>query len=106
MKKEEIIKGNKLIAEFDGRVNKMCHDNTTASPYNYHTAWDWLMPVVEKIESLGYTVTIAGVLCKVHRVLDMDNPMVSWVLGDKTRKKELVYTTVTDFIKWYNKNNQ
>ena len=40
MKKEEIIQNNKLIAEFDGRINTMCHNNTTASPYDYEKSWD------------------------------------------------------------------
>ena len=41
------MKDNKLIAEFmevDGFLS--------LSQMNYHTSWDWLMPVVEKIESL------------------------------------------------------
>jgi len=26
----------------------------------FHTSWDWLIPVVQKIESLGYVFTIQG----------------------------------------------
>lgn len=31
-----------------------------------------------------------------------DTPMFSWVLGDKTRKIDLVYITCVEFIKWHN----
>jgi len=51
------MENNKLIAEFMGYVY-------VDSPKNelppYHLSWDWLMPVVQKIESLGYVFTIQG----------------------------------------------
>ena len=47
-------KTNKLIAEFmDLRSTGL--SIYKPSEYKYHTSWDWLMPVIEKIESLGYT---------------------------------------------------
>ena len=56
---------NKLIAEFmgydtyesNGYIMVRYSDNNerTLQDTHYHTSWDWLMPVVEKIESLGYT---------------------------------------------------
>ena len=45
------VKNNVLIAEFMGM-----EDYQEMGEYvtpRYHTSWDWLMPVVEKIESLG-----------------------------------------------------
>ena len=71
----------------------------------FHISWDWLMPVVQKIESLGYTFTIAGVMAKVTKVLDIENSIVSLVLGDKSQKLRLVYETVVELIKWYNQQN-
>jgi len=57
--------GNKLIAEFMGLKN-LHADNWFTDGADigfyiddgicYHTSWDWLMPVVEKIENLGYRV--------------------------------------------------
>lgn len=49
--KKKILEGNRLIAEFDGRINELCHHNNTSSPYDYDKSWDWLMPVVGKISS-------------------------------------------------------
>jgi|TARA_R100000458_G_C8194501_1_gene187083 hypothetical protein len=60
------MESNKLIAEFMG----LSYDSKTKEYYRplynsgdwisenelqYHKDWNWLMPVVEKIESLGYT---------------------------------------------------
>ena len=48
---------NKLIAEFMG-LPIVEHDGMWYNPedtnmkFNYDTSWDWLMPVVEKIEKL------------------------------------------------------
>lgn len=59
---------------------------------NYDTSWDWLMPVVEKIESI----------C-------MDNFYCTDKMGDIFRglylvKIQDVIPAVTQFIEWYNTN--
>jgi hypothetical protein len=60
------MKDNKLIAEFMGLVVSDSDNYTSELHTNvdvdlkYHTSWDWLMPVIEKIESLGYVFTIQG----------------------------------------------
>lgn len=70
---QEIIEGNKLIAEFMGvRFSNIdgfyyygnlmytipvLHPNVwrlSASELKYHTSWGWLMPVVEKISLIPY----------------------------------------------------
>ena len=72
MTKQEILDGNRLIAEFmqveikenfhklfyysdqpfyyvDGKSREEVLDKAS-SYFKYHLSWDWLMPVVEKIE--------------------------------------------------------
>ena len=50
------MKSNKLIAEFMGyEVNhNKCYspkyNDGTIAPMQFHKSWDWLMPVVKKIE--------------------------------------------------------
>jgi len=68
-------------------------------PERWH--WNFLMQVIEKIESLGYEVEIKGINCRIKELFK-DEPIVSWVLGDRSMKKELVWTAVVEFIKWYN----
>jgi hypothetical protein len=65
MTKEQIIEGNKLIAEFMGTKRGAKYIDPACSvvgeaeflcdekDLEYHLSWDWLMPVVEKIETLG-----------------------------------------------------
>ncbi len=53
------MKDNKLIAEFMGVETTdglVFQDNNTHEfhPIKYHTSWDWLMPVVEKILDLSF----------------------------------------------------
>ena len=50
------MNSNKLIAEFMGgekpeRTSDLRH--FIEEHHNYHTSWDWLMPVVDKIEQVN-----------------------------------------------------
>ena len=42
------MKENKIIAEFMGKEIYQNHHES-----NYHCSWNWLMPVVEKIETIS-----------------------------------------------------
>lgn len=58
----QIIAGNKLIAEFDGMKvseDKRAHlfsDEELRFPESlyYHSSWEWLMPVIEKISRIEF----------------------------------------------------
>ena len=55
------MNNNKLIAEFMGRdgVYQGMSEARAKRIYNYHTSWDWLMPVVvECFERFANTDTI------------------------------------------------
>jgi hypothetical protein len=69
----------------------------------YHTSWDWLMPVVEKIESIGYEVITSESRCKIKHNTDHSiQEVVSIdILGTKI---EATHQAVVEFIKWYNEN--
>lgn len=112
---------NKLIAEF---MSDKYSEH--ARRYEYSYSWDWLMPVVEKIESLdlseyGYTwkgidgeiqynngsiyVEIERNRCWIYMNLQLDPPHT---FNEKTyntkfpTKIEAVYSAVIEFIEYYN----
>ena len=119
------IEGNKLIAEFmgvkpvDGFYNGWelhkaglpfsygAMGNGTSDP-KFHASWDWLMPVVEKIETLEllpndnwFNVTIGGSkYCTIHD----SNGEIAEFMGDAPTKILCVWFAVIEFIEWYNKN--
>lgn len=105
---------NELIAEFMGfKPQKSELGNTYSHPdlmgvyggvgmkLKYDTSWDWLMPVVEKIESLldkfrGETIDISRNRCTIT---GNDNRSL-FDLRAKS-KIEATYIAVVTFIKWY-----
>ena len=110
------MKENKLIAEFmgleyapkDKRWDDWFDKNGTRVtfgnriPLLYHTSWDWLMPVIEKIETLGYTFE------KNYQRIDKDwqslivkgNDILYQEFNDDSLKSS--YYVLVEFIKQYN----
>jgi hypothetical protein len=123
MENNEIIKGNKLIAEFMGykyyphpakdsgwRKEKghlklhgyfLCRTN---KQLEYHSSWDWLMPVVEKI-SETYTVNIQS-----YPVMGFDvrfnEGTYRRAYSENESAIKAVWTAVIKFIEWYNQKNK
>lgn len=107
----ETLENNRLIAEFMGlgmQLHMVEHpitgEYTSDDEMLYHTDWNWLMPVVEKIEALQdgeYTFEIEGCNATIHNT---DYSHNSHVAHDN--KLDAVYSAVTEFIKWYNQNKQ
>jgi len=97
---------NKLIAEFlgyetyemNGVLNvEYSEDNIrTIQDTHYHIDWNWLMQVVEKIESLGVVVEIRENVCYIETT---PNDYYSEL---ETTKIQAVYKACVEFIKWYN----
>lgn len=134
---------NKLIAEFWGMVSEdggeMYYDDdenlfppTSKDKLKFHESWDWLMPVVEKIEDLGFTTSIKTRYVRINPIeMPRYDNYISWIsfyennwhsktpcpylddnldagyelTGNETlSKKQAIYKAVVRFIKWYNKN--
>lgn len=136
---EEILFGNKLIAEFMGyRVfNKRYPRNhgigggiepifkdVILEKTKYHISWDWIMPVVEKIESTGidsyewtdnrgthynfdnFEVSINFNTCFIWCNYKLDPPICmnpnSCHIRQET-KLRAIYVAIVEFIQEYNK---
>jgi hypothetical protein len=80
METNKIIEGNRLIAEFMGsfenpRDKEWMIYNPSGQPRKkddalYHSSFDWLIPVVEKIEkNTNNQITILGTTCKINNFI-------------------------------------
>lgn len=115
---KDIIENNKLIAEFDGKL--VVFDNGEYKEYGndihnqslyYHSSWNWLMPVIEKIEedvndlqNIYFVEIFKSPSNNNHvcRVYDKSNKLYANCYG--LTKLEATYKAVVEFIKWYNQN--
>jgi hypothetical protein len=108
-----VIEGNKLINIF---MHGVLHDGTVQyyeGPDNfqheggaflkYHKDWNWLMPVVEKIEHEITPVEILDFQCRISRTIY--NPEQILTTSDES-KIAAVYNAVIQFITWYNQNKE
>lgn len=69
----------------------------------FHNDWNWLMEVVEKIESLGYWIEIHGGTINRCLIGSINSSYESFKVTKNT-KIEAVYNACIDFIKWWNEN--
>ena len=126
MTNEEIIEGNKLIAEFMGGKFRKSKDKNTLDKYFdlkdkgyfyyeneicYHASWDWIMPVLEKIEQIGCIVEISYSLVCMCRicVIGQKHENTFNIINDNNGGLEpiiAIYKSVVEFIKWYNQNTK
>jgi hypothetical protein len=104
MTEQEILEGNKLIAEFMGATIDESNNVKFILPADgiglagcglkacrYHTSWDWLMPVVQKIGK-QMDRTILGILKHFN-----ETQSNFWCDGI-----ENIWEGCVQFIKWYN----
>ena len=100
------MEGNELIAQFMGleKENELYLFTTPMDDYKtdtlyFDTSWDWLMPVVEKIQKL------------YEECMDYNNQMPGdyyYKVLDKgiSTPREIIYKAVVEFIKQYNENER
>jgi hypothetical protein len=84
---------NKLIAEF-------LYGKNVVHPNQYYENWNELMQVVEKIESLKFSVLIGKNNCVIEQTFGKESLNLGLIKGKD--KIEAVYNACLEFIKWYN----
>jgi len=117
----DTLEGNKLIADFMGatvtqpysenkdyeqdgvlfyypdRSSPSVFKNMSSASVKYHSSWDWLMPVVEKIEVMGISVEIDGNWCAVQ--VGQNVPQTA---GSAESKIKATWMAIVNFIQWHN----
>lgn len=104
MTSQEIERGNKIVAEFmqipvcdrcDDCGNYKFGSGMYYSPakMEYHSSWDWLMPVAKKILQL---TPIQGKA--MQHILQMEVVVSALMLADIDK----LYSAVLRFLEWYN----
>ena len=131
MKDINIEEANKLIAEFigypyflsDSGVDSWGDDDVERweigidiyckiDELEFHSSWDWLMDIVDKIERLGYDTLISKgyaisnygtYYVEIGKDFCTGEEHKEVILSYLTKSKiESVYLAVITFIKWYN----
>ena len=117
---------NKIIVEFMkwDILNDMTYSKATKGKWieldklKFHSNWNWLMEVVEKIESLGYRTLTENECFMItksklssfdvrskddYSTIFSDNYEINHYGGSK---KENVYNACVEFIKYYNEQTR
>jgi hypothetical protein len=126
---QEITEGNKLIAEFMGKSGNVdFHDGKGYVPiywYNgihgghktpykedeleYHKSWDWIMPVIDKINGMGKEYNFAIFKTYVSLTIEKSSKVYkdfsfaySEYITSTQTGKEAAYKLIVKFVKWEN----
>jgi hypothetical protein len=112
---EYVIKGNHDIAVFMEdfydtglepsyyiRKNK----EYTIEEAQYHLSWDWLMPVVDKIEELGYKVYLDKYSCQIY--LKYANFPENFIVDADFKQDKLsnAFDGISAFAKWWERKGK
>lgn len=114
MKNSEIVQNNKLIAEFMGdsfRTSPNVIENLKGLRLKYpkkwgeylrfNSSWNWLMPVVKKINTLEDVESTVTIYCG-RIVIQADFKEVVEVGGSEEID---LFEALVKFVKWYNDRN-
>ncbi len=67
--------------------------------YPYNTDFNYLIPIIRRIEEQGFVVHIAGIKYQVYKVMEENNPIISLVCGDLSQKTKMTCSLIMEFIK-------
>jgi len=87
-----------LDIEFTGRFVEQVK-------YPFDKEFNLLIPVIERIERMGYVVLIAGIKYQIYKVLDEQKPIISYVCGDLSKKTETTCLLIVAFLKHLKQEN-
>ena len=87
-----------LDLQFTGRFTEQVQ-------YPFETDFNYLIPVIKRIEEMGFVVCVAGIRYQIYKVMDKKNPIVSLVCGDLSKKTNTTCTLLVQFITSYINNN-
>lgn len=97
-----LIKEEEIQIESNNGICLVSKDYIFAEDLIFHLDWNWLMEVVEKIESLGFFFEIKRNWVKITKKREIR--VIRWE-QDKN-KIEATYNACVEFIKWYNQQKQ
>jgi len=128
MKQKEILEYNKRCAEFLGYINLTPDDKDfdfyekldgvlgkmlEPKSMKFHSDWNWIMEVVEKIQTLdklGGIVMIQQGRCKITSRMAGDNSVYAdvshYYLHGMKKQKEAVVQAINQFLIWYNDSSR
>jgi len=105
----EILENNLLIAEFmnnwtdtgqEPAYYVYKHKGCSIHELEFHNSYDWIMPVIEKIEN----TVINGIQLSTNIEDQACFILGTSIFAEAETKLEAIWLTVIKFIKWYNNN--
>jgi hypothetical protein len=117
---EEILEGNKLIAQFMGDYFDTGLEPSYYIRYNqeykledsqFHSSWDWIMPVVDKINGMGKAYSFAIFKTYVSLTVEKGGKVFkdysfafSEYITTEQTGKQAAFKLIVKFVKWENEN--
>jgi hypothetical protein len=98
------IKEQEIQIESENGFGLVEQDFLFIEDLKFHSDWNWLMEVVEKIESSGIDVHINTCVCRIVDVGEDRFEDIECFVNDN--KKQAVYNACIEFIKWYNQQQK
>ncbi len=103
-----VFEGYQQVKEFETLFIHPTKKNLTISEFKYDSSMDWLMPVLERIEAMGYKTIIGGGdswgnYCNINYGISLMESSETKAMGQGDTKMEAIFEAVAEFIEWYNK---